>query len=172
MPTGLINRFDDKEDFFKVTPELIYIKEFADLKKSNKDYNSILWFVAYVCDEESKFKNYSKQARYEILKDKVLTKGLFEKYLPLIETLSEVYYLATETPIKRMLRYWREKLDEKLNFFKETKYDAQNWEMLDKMQSNYVAAYKQYEQIMKELSKDEGANMGGSQDSLSDSGVI
>lgn len=170
--TALVNRFDDKEDFFKVTPELLYIKEFAALKKSNKDYSSILWFVAYLCDEESKFSRYSKQARIEILTDTVLPKASVEKYSDLIKNLSDAYYTAIETPIKRMLRFWKEKLDEKNVFFLNTPYTQETWEMLDKMQSNFVAAYKQYEQIMKELSKDEGANMGGSQDSLSDSGVI
>jgi hypothetical protein len=168
---GLVNNFDFREDFFKVNPELLLIKEFKELKKSNKDYSKILWYIAYAYDGKSKFFNYSEKSKPDLLKHLLSTEE-YNKYQELIINLANIYTMSYESPIQRMLRIWKNKLDEKMFFIEATPYDATNWEMLDKMQANFVQAYKQYEQILKELSKDEGANKGNSKDSLSDKGDI
>lgn len=186
-----VSNWDIQQDFFKINPEYLVIPLFKEVKtKYKKEYSDIMWFVALVNDPDSRFKNWSKQNKIEELKG-MLPKDFLTKQRDYLDELGKKYLSLCETHPMRMLRIWKEKLDEKMEFMSENKYTVDyyeevlsdngrvrnvlrkgTWEMLEALQAGNVKSYKEYEQILKEMSKDEGANMGGSQDSLSDSGVI
>lgn len=52
-------------DFFEQNPELQYITEFAELKKSSKNYSKILWSIYLLEDPRSKFFRMTFEERLE-----------------------------------------------------------------------------------------------------------
>lgn len=167
-----VNNWDITMDFFKANPVYLADPIFKEVKtKYKKDYSNILWFIALTNDPDSKYTNWSKYT-----KESELNYLLPEKFLPkeseYLDFLSKRYLSLCETHTMRLLRVWKETIDKKTKFLEEIEYDAQTYEMIEKMLAGNLKSYKEWEEINKQLQKDKGANMGGSQNSLSDDEVI
>lgn len=161
------------DNYWRLHPQnIIVFKDIYD-KDKTKDRNEsslLMLAVYYLYDYDSIFFNKPVgDKKKSIMYSLNISNDLIEKAI----LLKERYYSIFETPVRKMLRVWKEKLDEKIKFIEETEYSESTWEMLDKMQSNFVQAYKQYDQILKEINKEkEQSGQSDSELSLSDKGEL
>lgn len=159
-----------EEDFWKINPDykMLFNNIYSLDKKISSDY---MWIVYYYYDTNSILNELNDNEKLNVLID--FFKFPKKDILKLIKDNEELYLKYFESPIKKMLRVWKNKLNEKTNFLESTPYNEETWEMLDKMQSNFVQAYKQYDIIMKDINKDkEQSGQADSELSLSDKGLI
>jgi|SRR6188508_77379 len=186
-----VNDFSPEQDFFKINPQYLVIEEFKQVKeKYKKEYSNILWFIVLMYDPDSKFNNLSYSSKLQKLQT-MLPNEFLTKEDNLHKTLKSLYLELCETHPMRMLRVWKEKMDEKLQFMSENKYTVDEyveietnsgtrqklvkgtWEMLEALQAGNVKAWKDYELIAKELAKDkENKAIGGVETSMSDRGGL
>lgn len=167
----LVNDFNHLEDFFKVNPHLTAITYFQEFKKKNKAiYSNVLWFISYIYDPDSKFKDIPEKNRIDKFKS-LLPKD----YIGSMEynSLKDLYLELSESPMQRRMRIWKYKMAEKDDFILDTPYNLENCEILDKAQASTIKDYLAYKQITEELNKEkESKAMGGVETSLSDKGGL
>lgn len=188
-----VNNWDITMDFFKANPVYLADPVFKEVKtKYKKDYSNILWFIALTNDPNNvKDKNLSKETKFNRYKY-LLPIELLNKDTVYLNSLVKAYQELCETHPMKMLRIWKEKLDEKLQFMSENKYTVDEyietempngsvrqklvkgtWEMLEALQAGNVKAYKEWEEINKQLTKEnEGKSLGGEEKSLADKGGL
>lgn len=184
-----VSNWDVHMDFFKANPQYLSSEVFSSVKEQyKKEYSNILWAIALINDPDSIYRNLSKETKIKKVSH-LLPKDIKKEF---INTITKEYLELCETHPMRMLRIWKEKLDEKLEFMSENRYTVDyyeevvnergsvrnilrkgTWEMLEALQAGNVKAYKEYEEIMKQLNKEsEGKSLGGEEKSLSDKGGL
>jgi hypothetical protein len=148
----------------------------AFIKKEGTTQSSkIMWFVVFVCDPESPFRNLPEELRIQTLLDnKFITPEEYKKNKDtLIKELKTMYYSLVETPAMRQLRIWSLKMDEKSAFMETTTYDVNTFEILEKMMASNAKIYSDLEMITKKIAtEDDTITRGGAQESLTDKGQI
>jgi hypothetical protein len=177
---ALTESFSPTINFWEVNPQLKGVGIFKDLiesDKSKKKENSskLMWFTAYCYDMRSPLYNLVEGDRVQIICEDIVEDANFYKdNKAKINELKEVYMKLQDTPAMRQLRVWNKKMEEKTLFMESTPYAEDTWEMLDKMQSSNVAAYKNYQQILEMISKEDAgsSSRGGQEPTLSDAGII
>ncbi len=193
----ILEDFTPSISFWEVCPQLAIVgpsKTVYDEDKSKKkiDSSNLMWFIVLCTDLNSKFYNLpevGEHNKYELLgKDIIGDKNYYKKYKVKCDELIEFYIKLQDTPAKRALREWDQKMIERARFIKETPFTLDSYEYnedtgkqvkvagtaetLDKMMGATKKLYDDYERILKSLSETEAdvENLGGGKTSLSDEG--
>jgi hypothetical protein len=172
---SIINNIDPKYNFWEIYPDLSIIEEFKKIQKDYKKSSDIMWFIVLCFDLDSKYINLPIEERTELLsKDYLKDKDWYRNNHTLIADAVKMYENLTDTTSRRQLRQLKETMEKRTKFLRETEYDLDNFEKLDKMASNTANLFKVLEAIEKQLSKEEGigATKGGHELSLADQDSI
>jgi len=177
MGRAITNNFENSANFWKINPGLMTIEPFKSYikKEGTAKSSTMLWFIAFICDPESPFRNLPEKLRVQTLLDnKFLTEEDYKKQEHnIIKELKTMYYSLVETPAMRQLRIWNLKMDEKSAFMEITPYDEHNFEVLEKMMASNAKIYSDLEMITKKIAtEDDTITRGGAQESLTDKGLI
>lgn len=174
----LVKSFNTDNNFWEENKNLRIPEVFAffykeDKSKKKEDSSKIMWAIALVYDFDSEFFKLPLIDRILLVQNDFLKQPgelLKKEYKELIES----YIKLSDTPARRQLRIWNEKMDEKSSFISKTKYKEDTWEMLDKMILNNKAMFAEYSRIMREISEEgsETSIKGDKELSLSDSEEI
>lgn len=171
----ILQAFDTESSFWLVEPQLKYLfNDVFDSDKSSKKQKSsdIMWAIALLIEPSSKFANLSLKERKNLIAKDFLKNEKF-KWEDHKETI-ENYKRYNLTAAEKALIAWEEKMIERQEFIKGTKYDEETAEMLDKMLGNTKKLFDDYQRILKDLnnSEGEGDTFGGAQESAQERGVI
>lgn len=173
---SIISAVDPKYDFWELYPELAYVEEFKLIKEKFKKQSSlVMWLIYFIYDLDSKFKNLDYIERAELLsKDIIGNLNFFKNNQQIVENAGVRWCSLNDTPAKRHLRQWLETLEKRTQFLKESDYTLDNYDKLDKMAVNTAALFKTFDEIQKQLSKEENGSItkGGFLPSLADDGEI
>lgn len=173
---SIINIINPDYSFWELYPELKVLDEFKYIQKEYKTKSSdVMWFIVMCFDIDSKYINLPIEDRVKILsKDYLKDKDWYSKNKQNIDKAVTIYEKLIDTPARRHLRQWIETLEKRTRFLRDTNYDLDNFDKIDKMAANSANIFKTFETIQKELSKEEGrgATKGGHELSLSDSDEI
>lgn len=181
MPSKLIVIFDSEQNFWELNPQFKTALSFKDLYKKDKSRNkkessNLMWFIGYTHDIGSLFYNLPQTEKYEVIgEDFVGDINFYKNNSTSLEPLIHDYIKLTTTAIDRHLLEWDARLEDRTRFLATTKYDLENFDKLDKMNSNTIAVFKNLEKIKEDMAKDEsgtGDTKGGFKESLNDSGEI
>lgn len=173
---SIISNIDPSYNFWDMYPDLKEVEEFKKLQKDYKSKSSdVMWFIVLCFDLDSKFINLPIEERTQLLaKDYLKDKTWYKNNHTLINNAVRVFENITDTTSRRQLRQLRETMEKRTKFLRETEYDLDNFEKLDKMAANTANLFKVLEAIEKQLSKEEGtgATKGGHELSLADQDSI
>jgi len=187
---AIVESFDSKTNFWKVNPQLLAAGPFKTIHDSDKTpgkafSSRLAWSIALCFDPKSKYYNLPEEDRVQLIfketfEDETYPKKNTQKF----EELREFYRKLNETPAQRALRGVEDKLMERDKFIKETPYTLGDRgdrgfiygtaDDIDKMMGNTVKIWELYEKARKLVSDEQqqGTALGGSQQSLTDTGDI
>jgi len=173
MTDKVFNIIDPEYNFWEMYPEFKKIEEFKTIQKEFKTKSSdVMWFIVACFDLDSRFYNLELEERVSIVgKDYLKDKDFYNKNLKMINPAIEMIMKLVDTPAKRHLRQWLETLDKRTKFLRDTEYDLDNFDKIDKMSVGTEKIFKTFKIIQEELSKEKnvGATKGGHELSLADS---
>lgn len=172
---SIIKVINPEYDFWELYPDLKFILEFEDIRKNYKNNSSmIMWFIVMCFDLESKYFELDIDERTTLLskdylKDKDWYNNNKDKIIKAIERFE-----AFDTTTQRQLRQLIETMAKRTKFLRDSEYDIENFDKLDKMVSNTANLFKVFEVIEKQLAKEKGigTTKGGHELSLADSEEI
>ena len=172
---SILNNFDTNANFWRVNPQLVIA--FKDINELDDSFDKIIssrimWGIALLVDSESKYKNLDeadKKALIErnYIKDDEFKWEDYKEYITLYEDLAL-------SKVKKKLRNWENKLEERDEFIRSIAYNEITFEMLDKMMSNSKKIWDEYIKTLGEIDKEEneGVVKGGALESLAEQGRI
>jgi len=176
---SLLVSFDVDANIWEIEPQLKIPAVFAELYKNDKSKNKahsskIMWAIALLVDNSdfNKFRNLPIKEKKEFISEDYLQNPDFnwEMYTPLIEEFKEL----TLSKLEKSLFIYEEKLDERTEFVKNTKYSLDNAAVLDKIISSTKPLFdligKLRDDILKE--KSSGETKGDMEESASERGIV
>lgn len=170
---SIIHTINPDYNFWDLYPELKKVEEFQYIQKEYKSKSSdVMWFIAACFDMDSKFINMDITERSNVLsKDYLKDKNWFKLNEKKIEPAIQVYTTLTDTPARRHLRQWNLTMDKRTQFLKESEYDLDNYDKLDRMAVGTDKLFATFKKIQEDLNKEKGAGAtkGGHELSLADS---
>lgn len=173
---SIIQTINPEYNFWEIYPELKGLEEFKELQKEYKSKASdVMWFIVLCFDIDSKFINIPLDERAELLgKDYLKNKNFYRENSKIIESSVLMYEKIIDTPAKRHLRQWLETLEKRTKFLKDTEYDLDNYDKLDKMAVGTAKIFDTFKVIQEQMSKEKGigSTKGGHELSLADSDEI
>ena len=160
--------------FWEVYPAFKSIKPFKEFYEGNEAVESsmLMWFIAYCYKLGSPFYGMEEGRKLEMVGESLLgDKKYYKKNKEELDHLIEPYCEVVDSAWDRELRVWDKKMDEKTVFINSLPYDADTWEMIDKMLGANVKLHQDLERIQKarEIEKS-GVKKGGGLPSESDTG--
>ncbi len=165
------------DNFWQLNPELKIPPSFkrlydSDKNKDKKNSSALCWAVYLLIDTESKFASLPEDDKKELIANDYLKEPKFD-WKQLDEAIN-TYQELVLTPAKRALIGWNNKMMERDKFLRETKYEIETCDSLDKMLSNTKKLYDDYQRVIKDLEeeKTKQQNKGNRRASLSDTGEI
>lgn len=186
--------FTRKDNFWEVYDDLtvagptkkLYDSDKSKDKKESSRLMGAIWFIWH---RKSSYYNLPETGPYNkidlIFDDYFGDKTYYQKNKDQVEELRAFFVNSVETVAKKAVRGVEEKLLERDIFLRNTKYDLGvindkgQWvggtaEILDRMMANTEKLWSLYERAKKiaDQEDEQGSMMGGSQESLSDSGEI
>jgi hypothetical protein len=192
-PTDILNTDNSFWDSFpdlKVAGKTkeVYTK---DKSKGKKDSSKLMWFVALCYNPDSTFYKLPPEEKHVLIgSDYMNDSKFYEKNEDTLESLIEFYQYLNESPARRSLREWNEKIIQRAKFIKNTDYSLDQYEQdeetgrgklvkgtaeqLDKMMESTKKIYDDYQRILESLENEEagGTAKGGGEASLTDKGYI
>ena len=175
---GIVSNFDINTNFWKSNKQLLLSSIFKSLYNSDKskdktDSSKLMWGVVMLIDssENNKFRNLPFTLRKDIIsnewfKDKNFNWDSIEN---IINELRQFYM----SPGEKMLYDALEKMEERAQFIKFTKYDEETAKLLDDMQKNTKVLYDLFKKIQEDLDNESSATVrGGAEESASEKGLI
>jgi len=190
---SLLTNFDTDINFWDTNPQLKVIDPFKELhdgdKSRNRGYSSrLMWTIALVWDRSSKYYNLPENGIDGkinlVFTDHFGDASYYDKNTDKVNILKNFYLRLSETVALRELRTIEEKLIERGEFLKNTKYDIGKEtergyvlgtvDILDKMFANTKKLWDLYEQALKQVlqEQDAGRTAGGGEMSATDRGTI
>jgi hypothetical protein len=190
---AVVTSFSPDSNFWELNPQLLLdpaLKAYhkADRSKDKDSSSKGLWWVAlcYDLDPDNKWRGGILAERQQLVGEEFLgSKDYYSKHRKELDPVIAAYVKFADTDAKAALRDWHEKMLERRQFLKETKYtlgqanDRGGWvggtaAILDGMMANTKKLFDDYRSILKQLSEEtgEGQGKGGSAASLSDDGSI
>lgn len=176
---SLLTNFDTTVNFWELYPQLKIPKAFAELYKKDKskghsDSSQIMWAVAMLVDvsEDNKFSHLSEEDRKYLIKEDYLEnpKFKFEDYKDVVD----MYIHLHMSKLEQELRTQEAKMEERALFIKDTIYDLETGEKLDKFLLNTAKLYDNIKELKDRIKseKDSGSIRGGRIESASEKGLI
>ena len=173
----ILSTFDviNSPDFFEVNPQFeISFKRVREVYPDN--YSKLMWAICLLLHPKSIYKNLDESTRKRII---------LREYLDVDETSSQIWDdLSLEielfkdlilTKKEKFLIEWERKLDERQNFISSLPYNANTYELLDKMMGVTDKMWKQYLSCLKDV-EEESSKMsnieGGAIESPSEQHLI
>ena len=185
--------FNIDENFWELNPTFKACNPFKKLHTSDKSRNKVvssnkMWCIALIWDRDSMYFNLPEEGEDNkidmIFEEFYGDAKWLTKNRPEFEELSAFYRKLTETPTMRAFKELEDKLDERAEFLRNTKYDlglpndkgvlvGGTADLLEKMFSNTDKIFKTVEATRK-LVLDEKSKVtkGDVTESASDSGKI
>lgn len=158
----VLNKFDTDINFWNENPQMKSMVNFEELytkdKSKNKvDSSQIMWAIALLLDKSkhNNYRNLPEEEKKEQLAKYFLKKPDFDWEDPQIRILTETYYKTCISQAERSLIEWENKLKERDEFIAACPYNADTFEMLDKMLANTFKMYQQYQSIKAQLQLEE-----------------
>lgn len=175
---AITDSFNTDANFWKMFPELTLPAPFSDLYSSDKsrgkkESSDLMWAIALCYDTESRFYPLKEEDRLAIVeKDFLKAEGVLGT--PGAKAAIELYCSMQDSPAKRQLRAWNEKLEQRTAFMEGVKYNAKNWKMLDEMMKVSSKLYEEYFRIQAQLDRERALEVtrGGAEESASEKGLI
>ena len=163
---NLVNSFDIFENFYSDSQlKTIFNEEYA-----NKVPSSHMWALVLYSHPESKYYSQLPHSRRLLIEQDYLKHTL--KWDEYSETLSKMEDFLLTKP-QRLLKGWESKLEERDQFIAALPYNAETYEMLDKMMSSTAKMWDQYFSILKKVSQEtDSTSQGDIELSLSEQGLI
>lgn len=131
--------------------------------------SQIMWTLFLIYHPSSEYYDLPLSTRTKLVLKDYLTED-FD--LAAYETTTTKIISLTLTKTQAALQAWENKLEERNAFIAKQEYDANTFEMLDKMMEKTHKLWEQYFSIQKQLEKDQGRTTGDNEESLSDKGQI
>lgn len=153
------------QDFWTPERQILYKDEFQ-----NNVESKVMWSLYLIHHPESEFYDLDLSSKQSIVASDYLGDTAFDFTL-YAETVQKILTSSLSKP-KRSMYNWELKLEERDAFIASVPYNSDTFEMLDKMMSQTDKLWAQYFSIKKQMEKDEGTALGGSEESLSDKGII
>lgn len=194
MPTSISRLWNINENYWTLHPQVKSIKLFGELFESDKskgkiDSSKLMWTIALYSDphDQNPWKNINYLDRQTLIATDYLKNPKFNWEDESIKNLLNCYEEHCLTIAEKELMRLEEKLTQRGDFLKETKYTLDEYEeangkvklkkgtaeQLDKMMVNTTKIYEQLEIIKTMMSKEAGgANKGGSKQSASEKKAI
>ena len=195
---SLITTFNTDENFWILNPQFKNIQPFKGLHNSDKSRgkgtsSKIMWLVSQIADSSptNVFKNMIYEEKVALLSLDFMEDGnFFDENIELLQPLIDTYEKFHTTAALKAMREWNEKMLERSEFIKETRYTMDSYDMdertgkpilvkgtakqLDDMMKANKQIYDMYHIILKSLAEeDENTQVKGGQHlSLSDTGEI
>lgn len=190
---AVVTSFTEDQNFWESNPQLLLDKTFKEFRKADKsrgkqDSSNVMWWVAfcYDLDPANKYRGLPLEDKHSILGEELLKDAqYYEKHASKLDPLIERYMQLMDSPAKRALREWEQKMTERAAFIRDTKYtmgeinDKGAWvggtaTVLDTMMKNTKSLYDAYQEVLKQLAEEDSDEMvkGGATASLSDEGEI
>ncbi|RTL05499.1 hypothetical protein EKK58_07560 [Candidatus Dependentiae bacterium] len=161
----ILDSFDVHRDFFEANPTLKII--FPDIPSTT------MWAIALLHHPQSKFRNINYQERKKVIEMDYLTpQDAYvdldsEELIPVVEKFSKFAL----TKKQQFLNNWERKLEEREEFIGKIEYNANTYELLDKMMSQTQKLWQQYFQCLKDVNEEASTYItGGAMESLLESG--
>ena len=194
MPVSISRLWNTNENYWILHPQMQTIKQFGNLfdgdKSKGKEKSSrLMWAIALYSDphDQNPWKNINYLDRQTLIGTDYLKDPKFNWEDPIIKELLKCYEEHCLTIAEKELARLEEKLTQRGDFIKESKYTLDEYEetergvklkkgtaeQLDKMMVNTTKIYEQLEIIKTMLSKESnGANKGGSKQSAGEKKAI
>jgi hypothetical protein len=154
----VLDKFDTDVNFWETNPQLKYIGVFEefhnkDKSKGKKDSSQIMWAVALLLDKSkhNNFRNLPEDEKKEQLAKYFLKQPNFEWDEKEIKDLTDQYFKLCLSQAEKSLIEWERKLKERDEFIASCPYNAETYEMLDKLLSNTYKMYQMYQTVKSQL---------------------
>jgi hypothetical protein len=144
----MLESFDPSEDFFKLNPQLKAIFPSHPSK--------VMWALFLIYHPLSKFADESLETRIELV-----SKDFHPIDPSLYPTEIEKIISHSTTQPQRLLRSWKDKLDERDKLVSSLPYTLENYETLDKLLITYPKLWDGYELVLKKFSEDSSTRTKG-----------
>lgn len=173
--------YTDLSSFWDKNPQMMLEPLFKDIYTSDKskgkvDSSRLMYGLCFLVDpsEDNKYRNYSIDDKKFLISTEIFGNKEFNWEDPKFQSIIGSFEKILLTPLRRSLKNWRVKLEERDAFLANTKYDIDNAEKLDKILAQTDKLFSQYERIAKALEgeKSETKSRGNKKLSLSDEGEI
>lgn len=150
----LISNFDIYQDFYS-DPQ---IKSIFQEEHSSKVSSQTMWALLLYHHPKSKYYPLDHKSKLFLIEKDYLHSPLkLEDYTSTITKIKE--FLLTKP--ERSLANWEQKLEERDTLIASIPYNAETYDMLDKMMSNNDKLWKTYLAILKQVTQeDEGTSQG------------
>lgn len=161
------------ENFWSLNPQFTLIQIFRNLWEKDKESSSqLMWAICLYCHKNSIYKSLLQKEKEDLIAKDILHNLRFNwgKHAHLIEE----YERVASTPAEKALRIWDNKILERSEFIRITKYTSDTADMLDKMIAGTKKLYEEYNRILTMLDEEaiSEKNKAGREASLSDKGII
>lgn len=172
-----LSNFDINLNFWEANPQLIILKEFQTIYGSDKGgarSSQIMWAVAFVVDVDSDYFGMEDQEKMKLIAEDWLEEPNFkwEDYKDVISA----YIYVVDGPIRRSIRDWGEKLDERRDFINGLKYSLTNAALIDKLMISTKIIYEEYQKAtdtyLHQGDADAGNTKGDLVESLTEKKII
>ena len=178
---SLLNSQDFTKSFWTLHPDLktvpLFRKQYeADKSIGKMTSSKFMWFIALTTDYKSIYydmADYGKHGKFTILGQSLFgDPEYYAKNHKKFEEYIEMWRALCETKLRRSLRVWEEKLNERDKFLEATPftgdyYDEENdkevkgnTKMLDEMLKNTKQLFEHYNVIYNQLMVEEGKAKG------------
>lgn len=182
----MIDNIDPSFNFWDANPQMkiAFRKLFEEDKSKQKNESSkIMWAITLLWHPDSKFRSVGEEYRKKLIEDdhlKINDAGRGKKGRPkrfdwdqYKEEIDKFKDLCL-SKAQRFLVEWETKMEERAEFISMIPYDAETFEMLDKLLEKTDKIWKQYMNCLKDVEdeKHSGSSRGGAVESLKDQNEI
>lgn len=172
-----LSNFDLNTNFWEVNPQLTIPRAFQTIYGSDNGggvSSKIMWAIAFVVDVDSDYFGMEDEEKMKLIAEDWLEEPDFkwEDYVEVIEA----YINVIDGPIRRSIRDWGKKLDERRVFMNGLAYSLTNAVTIDKLMTATKIIYEEYqkatETYLHQGDADAGSTKGDLVESLTERRII
>lgn len=155
--------FDLTSNFFDNSQYRVIFKD--DINTPSE----VMWALMLIYHPKSEYYEMPLSSRINlVLKDQGISGYDITTHQPTIDKIQLIYLTKTQMSLFN----WEKKLEERDAFIASHPYDANTYEMLDKLMSSTPKLWDQFFSLQKQLEKEEGKTRGDIEESLTDKNII
>lgn len=165
-----LSNFDLSSNFWEVNPQLTIPRAFQTIYGSDNGGEAssrIMWAVAFIADVDSDYFGMEDEEKMNLVAEDWLEEPGFkwEEYVGVIEA----YINITDGPIRRSIRDWGKKLDERRIFMNGITYSLSNAVTIDKLMTGTKVIYEEYQKAAETYLHQGDADAGNTKGDLVES---